>query len=422
MPKGLKGGSIFKEVERDARGRAVRTYYVVRKRFIDASGQPREKKRIADSYVDALERKKEIEAEIADELAAPKAPPPERTFDELAAHYKKEYLVPPRYVAGKKVAGLRSRDRLAVFLAALQAHFAGASLRSIDYPALRSYKLLRLDAPVRVRRKDRRTGREWTEARQRSAAAVNRELQLLRRMLNVAVHMGWLPSNPFRSGDPLIVTAHEVKRMRVLAHDEEPRLLAACGERLSTYERKGRRVTARDRGGARSHLRAAVVCALDTALRANEQFTLTRADVLLDERVIVVREHNAKVERERLVPVTARLHAELVKILARLPDDPAAPVFPFKRLNKSFARACDAAGIAGLRWHDLRHTAIMWMLEAGVPESEVMKVTGHSNWTTFMRYVTLNRQRTRAAAAMLDARRERVEEEARRRDSGEPVH
>ncbi|HEY9283353.1 MAG TPA: site-specific integrase [Pyrinomonadaceae bacterium] len=424
--RGLKTGSIFKRVDRDERGRISRTYYVVRRRYTDASGTAREKKRIADTYADAQMADREIKAEIARALSAPAEPEPERTFAELAARYKQEYMIPPRYIAGKKVEGLRSHKKLLPFFNTLVARFGRSPLKEISYQQLREFKRERLGAPVTIRRRDRRTGREWAEARQRSVAAVDRELQLLRRMLNVAVHLGWIASNPFRAGDPLINTAHETKRMRVLSHDEEPLLLAACGERELSYARggrfKGKIVTARDQSEKRAHLRPAIICALDTALRENEQFTLTRADVHLDERVITVREFNAKVERERLVPITARLHAELSAIFARLPEEPTALVFPQRDLKKSFAGACAAAGITDLRWHDLRHTAIMWMLEAGMPESEVMKVTGHSNYTTFMRYVSLNRDRTRRAAEMLDARRARVEAEAKERESREPVH
>jgi hypothetical protein len=51
--------------------------------------------------------------------------------------------------------------------------------------------------------------------RQRSIASVNRELSLLRNMLNVAVQEGWI-RNPFGGGRPLINAADEHKRERIL--------------------------------------------------------------------------------------------------------------------------------------------------------------------------------------------------------------
>jgi hypothetical protein len=57
---------------------------------------------------------------------------------------------------------------------------------------------------------------------------VNRELALLRRMLNVAMREGWLMRNPFTAGDPLICLADERKRERILTREEEARLLGAC--------------------------------------------------------------------------------------------------------------------------------------------------------------------------------------------------
>jgi integrase len=47
--------------------------------------------------------------------------------------------------------------------------------------------------------------------------------------------------------------------------------------------------------------------------------------------------------------------------------------------NRVFRSACQAAGIAGLRFHDLRHTHASWLLSAGVPVTAVSRRLGHAN-------------------------------------------
>lgn len=97
--KGLRTGSIFKRTKRNERGRVTRTFYEVRRRYTDALGIPREKKRRVSSYNETLDTDREIKDEIARALAAPKAPEPERTFADLAAFYKQEYMIPPATLA-----------------------------------------------------------------------------------------------------------------------------------------------------------------------------------------------------------------------------------------------------------------------------------------------------------------------------------
>ena len=45
------------------------------------------------------------------------------------------------------------------------------------------------------------------------------------------------------------------------------------------------------------------------------------------------------------------------------------------------------AGIDNLNIHDLRHTAITQMIRAGIPHTEIMKISGHTTMKTFMRYL-----------------------------------
>jgi integrase len=45
------------------------------------------------------------------------------------------------------------------------------------------------------------------------------------------------------------------------------------------------------------------------------------------------------------------------------------------------------AGFEHLTFHDLRHVAITRLLEKGFPHALAMKISGHKQMTTFLRYV-----------------------------------
>jgi integrase len=142
-------------------------------------------------------------------------------------------------------------------------YFGKKRLRQIRYADIRDFRAARLQT------KSDRTDRTL------SIATVNRELSALRRMLNVAVAEGWLIRNPFTSGPPLIATADERRRERILTADEEG-LLLACSVRQ------------------RAHLRPLVVGALDTGMRKGELLKLRWNQVDLQGRVIQVRAFHTK--------------------------------------------------------------------------------------------------------------------------------
>jgi len=55
-------------------------------------------------------------------------------------------------------------------------------------------------------------------------------------------------------------------------------------------------------------------------------------------------------------------------------------------LKRSFKTACRNAQIEGLRFHDLKHTAITRMVEAGIPIIDISKIVGTSYKLIVERY------------------------------------
>lgn len=270
-------------------------------------------------------------------------------------------------------------------------HFGSKRIRSITHADIEDYKFKRLN---------KITVRET----QRAIASVNRELELLRAILRFAVRQRWLSHSPFELGEPLISKADEIKRERVLTFDEEKQLLNVCsGERIITYTRKEKEVTAKMQSG-RELLKALIITAIDTAMRKGEIIKLRWQDVDFPMRTITIIALNSKTAKARQVGMTQRVFDELKNLWEQSPKKIDELVFGIKdNFKKSFTSACSDAEIKEFRFHDLRHTAITRMIQAGLSPMEVMKVSGHTQMTTFARYVNPNTQAITRIADVLAA-------------------
>ncbi|HEX6342699.1 tyrosine-type recombinase/integrase [Umezawaea sp.] len=67
-------------------------------------------------------------------------------------------------------------------------------------------------------------------------------------------------------------------------------------------------------------------------------------------------------------------------------------------------------GYEHLRRHDLRHTGLTWMADAGVPVHHLQKVAGHGSLTTTQRYLHPNRKSVTDAGALLSQHLQRSTE------------
>ena len=131
-----------------------------------------------------------------------------------------------------------------------------------------------------------------------------------------------------------------------------------------------------------------------TGMRKSEIASLTWEDV--DGQVIRLRAENAKNGEARLIPLEGEL-AELISrrqaarqieidgtvmISSLIFHRAGKPVGDFRKV---WARASKKAGILRL-FHDLRRSACRNMVNAGVPQSLAMKISGHKTDSMFRRY------------------------------------
>jgi integrase len=363
-------GSIVSRKSRVAKGRVT---WWARVTYTDpVTGKRHDRQRRADSKSHAKDLVQDLIAEV-DKTGGRSLAKEHMTFLDLATYYEKEFLKPAEYVDGRKVAGVRSIVPAKVAVRALKDHFGKRQLRGITHSDIREFRAIRLATNTKAKK-------------QRSIAAVNRELEKMRRLLNIAEREDWILRNPMRSGDPLISMADERKRERIVTREEELRLLAACENRY------------------RKHLRPILICALDTGMRRGEILGLKWSDVDFEERVLTIRAFNTKTMQERQVSLTTRLMIELERLREESPKNRDFLVFGFTdNVKKSWTSVRTKAGLPDVRFHDLRHTAATRLVAAHLPLPEVGRVLGHTQANTTYRYVNANIETTRRAAALLDA-------------------
>ena len=347
--------------------------------YIGSDGKRKQKKRRAESKTHA----KELIDSLLDELkehGAESLQADRMTFSHLAERYKASELVPAVYADGHKVHGRRSLATPIGVLKTLVDWFGSRKVRSITHSDVQSYRLDRLQ-------------QETIRKKRRSIASVNRELEQLRAVLNYSKRQGWLQKSPFESGNALIIKSAEKERQRILSKGEEQALLARCVDR-------------------RAHLRPLILAALDTAMRQGELFKLRWSAVDFNTGEIHIRATTTKTLSEREVNMTSRVEAELRSLWESSTKEPEALVFGIAtNVKRSFKGACKDAKIKGMRFHDLRHTAATRMIESGMPMEQVMKVTGHTQMKTFLRYVNVDERQTKRIAAALDVYNAKLEAE-----------
>jgi len=162
--------------------------------------------------------------------------------------------------------------------------------------------------------------------------------------------------------------------------------------------------------------------ALLTALRSGEIRNLQWGRIKLEERAFIVGKSKTRGGAGRWIPMSDELfdvlkaHADwftgrfgetkpeyyLFPFGQSSPKDPTRPTHSVK---KSWYTALRNSGVK-CRFHDLRHTALTKMAEAGVPESTMMALAGHLSRAMLERYSHVRMKAKRQAVeAMQTAKR-----------------
>jgi len=167
-----------------------------------------------------------------------------------------------------------------------------------------------------------------------------------------------------------------------------------------------------------------VIFAACTAARIGEVSGVRRADIDTRTWIWTVRRQTTpgpgglidkatKGKRARKVPIIEEGRELVTRRLDSISSDPGARLFTGPRGGRiTTAVLRDAThwdqvvtklGYDHLRRHDLRHTGLTWMADAGVPVHVLRKIAGHGSLTTTQRYLHPDEQSITDAGAALTA-------------------
>jgi integrase len=141
-------------------------------------------------------------------------------------------------------------------------------------------------------------------------------------------------------------------------------------------------------------LRALFVCGYVTGMRRGELTGIQWEQVDFDSGLITLEKGETKNDDARSVPIVDGEMRELLKASKKDRDQkwPNSPwVFSrqgelIKDFRWAWDEACKRAKIEGLKFHDLRRTAVRNMRRAGIPQVVRMKISGHKTDSMERRY------------------------------------
>ncbi len=162
-------------------------------------------------------------------------------------------------------------------------------------------------------------------------------------------------------------------RDRRLQGDELARLLAAA---KAHGEERARRV---------GDIGPLITWAIETAMRRGEIAAMRWEHVDRDARTLLI--PITKNGKPRRIPLSSRAVAALDGRPRR--SDNLVWGSSVSGITAIFKKVCAAAGVKGLRFHDLRHEATSRLFEKGLDIMAVASITGHTSLTHLKRYTHL---------------------------------
>lgn len=125
-----------------------------------------------------------------------------------------------------------------------------------------------------------------------------------------------------------------------------------------------------------------------------------------------LQDKDPKSKRGRLVPIMEEIRPMMLRRIEAAGGDPMARLFTGPRGGRiTTAVLRDAThwddvitdlGYEHLRRHDLRHTGLTWMADAGIPLHVLQMIAGHGDLATTRRYLHHSHQRLKEAGAALN--------------------
>ena len=171
------------------------------------------------------------------------------------------------------------------------------------------------------------------------------------------------------------------------------------------------------------HVYCAAVLAGNTSMRGVEIKHLRRKDIDLDANALHIRKSKNEGSK-RILPLNEAALGAVKMMIERADElghkDPDHylwcanqhhtfdPTKPGRKWDTAWRALRDDAGLRGLRFHDLRHTVVTRLLEAGEPDHVVESITGHLSRRMLEHYSHIRLSAKKAALDRLGKRDQRA--------------
>jgi integrase len=222
-----------------------------------------------------------------------------------------------------------------------------------------------------------------------SNATINRALEVVRRILNVA-HQDW---RWLRGVAKIRMLKEPRRRVRFLRREEADRLIEALPD----------------------HMKPIVQFALATGCRAGEILGLEWSRVALDRKVAWLDHGTTKSGEGRGIPLNADAVAALESTWGQHPG--WCFTFAGDRIQQSstaWGKARQRAGIEDFRFPDLRHTWASWHVQSGTSLPELMELGGWKSYEMVLRYAHLAPEKLSFVAGRIERQASKLVEQAPR--------
>ncbi len=236
----------------------------------------------------------------------------------------------------------------------------------------------------RYRKEQKSQFKDKKEKKPISNTTINRELEIIRKMFNIAIDNGWYYDTNPASSKVVKKLREDNKIERFLDPKEEKVLLKHCV-------------------GEHSYMKPIIICALNTGMRKGEILSLKWDCVNFKDGFVTLL--HTKSNKVRKIPISSYLKPIFKDLKKEKCCDYvfSNPITKnrYSDLKRSFKRLCKNAKITNFRFHDLRHSAGTRMATSGIDLVVVQEILGHADIRTTMRYTHAVTERKLSAVEAL---------------------